>query len=260
MEQGEKTFDEELADLLREGNKLLMSMAVEQGEMDKKDLGNIPYKKDVKFSTDYESWYTLSRRVIGQIAPERLEDFDEQYKVKRRKSSDIDYATYTISDYLIGITIKRNGEVVVSPKAAISKMKQQYLILKSAKAILHSKLAKIREILQANIFDSELEAATTLNKNNHIRAAGAVCGVVLERHLKHVCDNHRIVIKKKHYGIADCNEALKNNDIIDVVSWRFIQHLADIRNLCDHAKEREPKQEEVFDLIAGVEKVIKTVF
>lgn len=43
-------------------------------------------------------------------------------------------------------------------------------------------------------------------------------------------------------------------------TWRKIQHLGDIRNLCDHNKDREPKNEEVEELIAGVETVIKTVY
>jgi hypothetical protein len=42
--------------------------------------------------------------------------------------------------------------------------------------------------------------------------------------------------------------------------WRFIQHLADITNLCDHNKEREPTEEEVQELIEGVSKVVKTTF
>ena len=53
---------------------------------------------------------------------------------------------------------------------------------------------------------------------------------------------------------------LKDNDVIDTPTWRFIQHLGDLRNLCDHNKDRVPKKEEVDDLIAGVVKIIKTIF
>jgi hypothetical protein len=41
---------------------------------------------------------------------------------------------------------------------------------------------------------------------------------------------------------------------------RFIQHLADIRNLCGHSRTPEPATEQVNDLIAGCKKVIKSVF
>ncbi len=36
--------------------------------------------------------------------------------------------------------------------------------------------------------------------------------------------------------------------------------LADIRNVCDHKKEKEPTEQQVTDLIDGTNKVLKTVF
>lgn len=39
-----------------------------------------------------------------------------------------------------------------------------------------------------------------------------------------------------------------------------IQHLGDIRNLCDHNKDREPTKEEVEELINGIDQIIKTNF
>ena len=56
------------------------------------------------------------------------------------------------------------------------------------------------------------------------------------------------------------NDALKEDQVIDIPTWRFIQHLADLRNLCDHKKKREPNTEEIEDLLNGVDKVSKTVF
>jgi hypothetical protein len=68
------------------------------------------------------------------------------------------------------------------------------------------------------------------------------------------------VVAGLHPTISDFNELLKGGDVIDLVMWRFIQHLGDIRNLCDHGKDREPTKDEVLELIDGVDKVIKTVF
>lgn len=48
--------------------------------------------------------------------------------------------------------------------------------------------------------------------------------------------------------------------MIDISRWRQIQFLGDVRNLCDHKKEKEPTEEQVEELIEGVEKVIKNVF
>jgi hypothetical protein len=98
-----------------------------------------------------------------------------------------------------------------------------------------------------------------LLKNKFFRPAGAVAGVVLEKHLHQVCDDHKIKITKKNPGISDLNELLKVNNIIEVPQWRHISMLADIRNVCDHHKGAEPSLEQVTDLINGVEKVIKTI-
>jgi hypothetical protein len=84
--------------------------------------------------------------------------------------------------------------------------------------------------------------------------------VVLERHLAEVCGNHAIKVGKKDPTISDLNDALKAANIIEVPQWRFIQHLGDLRNLCDHNKATEPTAEQADDLIEGVRKITKTLF
>lgn len=114
--------------------------------------------------------------------------------------------------------------------------------------------------MQADLFDSEVEVSKELNKKGFHRAAGVICGVVIEKHLRHVCENHKITIVKKHLTIADFNDLLKTNETIEVATWRFIQRLGDIRNLCGHNKEREPTKEEVEELLLGTEKIIKKIY
>jgi len=163
---------------------------------------------------------------------------------------------------LQGLNITRGyqKEKVVGPDAAIPHFRQQLAILASAKERFESSLFNIRELVQADLFDSELDAAKELAKKKFTRGAGALAGVVLERHLSQVCKSHKIQIRKKAPGISDLNDALKKNNVIEIPDWRFIQHLADIRNLCDHNKNIEPSVEQVDDLILGVMKVIKTIF
>jgi len=132
--------------------------------------------------------------------------------------------------------------------------------LKSVKTRFESSLFDIRQLVQADLFDSELEAAKELAKHKFTRAAGALAGVVLERQLAQVCENHGLKITKKNPSISDLNDILKNADVIDTPQWRFIQHLADIRNICDHSKTIEPTVEQVDDLINGVIKTCKTLF
>lgn len=110
------------------------------------------------------------------------------------------------------------------------------------------------------MFDSELSAASDLLKKGFIRASGAIAGVVLEKHLSQVLDNHNLSTRKKHPSISDFNDLLKNGDVLDTPNWRQIQRLGDIRNLCDHNKDREPTKDEAQELISGVEKFTKTLF
>jgi hypothetical protein len=124
--------------------------------------------------------------------------------------------------------------------------------------VFGSSLADIRGVLQAHLFDSELDAARELLKNGFLRASGMIAGVVLESHLGEVASAHGVTIRRKP-TIANYNDALKNAGILDVPAWRSIQHLADIRNLCGHAAEREPTDVEVRELIDGVDKFVKTL-
>lgn len=218
-------------------------------------------KEKSEFSSLYHRWYTESREVIKWLIPNRLDEFEKLYKPEKRKS--IDLSSYTIQDWLLGIRApvdEFTGEKRFEDfGAAIMRFQNQLLILKSAKRRFESSLFDIKQLVQADLFDSELEAARELNKKGFARGAGAIAGVVLEGHLSQVCENHKIKIKKKNPVINDYNQLLKDNDVIDIKDWRFVQHLADLRNLCDHDKKREPKKEEIEELINGVEKITKTI-
>jgi hypothetical protein len=136
----------------------------------------------------------------------------------------------------------------------------QLEILKSVEARFESSLFDIRQLVQADLFDSELDTARELLKKGFLRPAGVVAGVVLEKHLTQVCDNHSVVIRKQHPTIGDFNDLLKSSDILDIPTWRSVERLGDLRNLCGHNKQREPNKEEVTELIGGVDKITKTLF
>jgi len=212
------------------------------------------------FKSTYQAWYSESIALIKQLLPDRLSDFIRHYE-KPKSRKEISFENYRIEDALQGLQITRNGyEVKADAKSAIPHLKQQIAILNSLKTRFESSLYDIKQLVQADVLDSELDSASLLSKHKFYRAAGAVAGVVLEKHLAEVCSQHGISIRKKYPTIADLNEALKNKAIISTPQWRFNQHLADIRNLCDHSKEKDPTKEDVEDLIAGVTKVIKTIF
>ena len=151
------------------------------------------------------------------------------------------------------------SEVVVDSAAAIPRFSQQLAILSAAEKRFDSSLFEIRQLVQADLFDSEVEAARELLKKKFARAAGAIVGVLLEKHLAQVCQDRAIKITKRNPTIGDLNELLKNANVVDTAQWRFVQHLGDLRNLCDHNKRLEPTEDQVGDLIDGIAKVMKTI-
>lgn len=222
-------------------------------------------KKLPSISSDYQKWYSESLVLISLLLPDRVEDFTDLYKKPKTKRKDITYENYVIEDALIGLEVSRTDylegkKIIADKKAAFPKFQQQLNILKSVENRFESSLFDIKQLVQADIFDSELESAKELNKKGFVRGSGAVAGVVLEKHLTQVCENHNIKITKKDPAINDFNQILKDNSIIEIKDWRFIQHLADLRNLCDHNKKNEPKKEDIEELITGVEKISKTIF
>lgn len=211
------------------------------------------------FNSEYQHWYSESLALLRQLLPDRVSDFVSLYEpAKNRKA--IEFGSYVMLDYLQGMTITRYGKENVDGKSALPQFRIQRRILNSVEKRFESSLFEIATLVQADLLDSEIEAAQTLLKNKFVRAAGAIAGVVLEAHLKSVMESHQIRSAKKNITISVANDALKDANLIDVAQWRFIQHLGDIRNLCDHKKQIDPTSDQVSDLIYGVEKVTKTIF
>lgn len=215
-------------------------------------------KKLPRFKSAYEGWYSESLVLLRQLLPDRVANFISFYeKPKGRKS--IEYGNYVIQDYLQGLKVTFHGEVKVDSSGAFPQFQQQLGILMAANRRFESSLFEIRQLVQADLFDSEIDSARELLKNGFLRAAGAVAGVVLEKHLHQVCEDHKVAVTRKNPTISDLNELLKSNSVIEIPQWRHITLLADIRNLCDHNKKVEPTEDQVTDLINGADKVIKTV-
>lgn len=258
MDSNLSKLKKDLEKLVKTGNELLSDF-LEVGE-DKG--GTKKSKKASKFFSGYQEWFSEALEVVRQILPNRIVEFETLYSQDKRK--ELNNLTYGVQDWLLG---RRSGVNDLTGKkvfddfaAAVMKFQNQVQILESAKVRFKSTLFDIQQIVRADLFDSELDAAKELLKNGFLRGAGATAGVVLEKHLEQVCFSHNIIIKSKHPTIMTYNDALKNKNILDVPTWRFIQRLGDLRNLCDHSKDTEPKKEEVHELIEGIGKVTKTVF
>lgn len=201
---------------------------------------------DSNFRAGYQGWYTRALPVIGQLLPERLDEFTNLYDNKD--------SAHTIGKYLRRTIMKAEYR-----SAAYMRFIQQYRILESVQTRIDNILTNIHGLVQAEILDSELDASLELFKAGHVRPAGTLAGVILERHLAKICSSKNIKIIKKNPVMSDFNDALKDAGVYDTPTWRGIQRLADVRNLCAHARDREPTRDEVDELIRGVEKITKTI-
>lgn len=197
--------------------------------------------------------------MIKQLIPERLDDFVSYYNAPKNRKI-INLSNYTISDCLIGFKVRNFGTIIVEPVNGFVLFQQQLNILYSLNGCFESSLFNIKELLQADIFDSELDGARELYNNGFYRAAGALCGVILEKHFAGVCTTHSIKMKKAAPGISDYNEKLKEESVLDNKTYLLIQRLGTIRNLCDHNKKQEPTKEDIEDLINGTDKILHEVF
>ena len=214
------------------------------------------------FEQEYQNWYTQAYAVVAQLVPSRLSEFECLYKGEGTRKV-VNIMTYTIQDWLNGFRSADHAyglNVFDDLGSVCMKLTTQISILKSMKTRFESSLHDIKQLLQADLFDSEIDKARELAKRGYSRASGAICGVVIENHLKQVTERRGLSLKKRHPAISDYNELLKSADVIDIPTWRNIQRLADIRNICDHSKDREPTKEDVEELISGADKITKTIF
>lgn len=199
------------------------------------------------FHDGYQPWYSEAQALVKHLLPDRLDDFVGHYK-----SSDPE------NHRLIANLLR--GDHGLSVQTGLGHLRQQVAIIKAAKNRFDSSLYEIRQLLAADLFDSELDVATELLKKGFLQPAGVVAGVVLENHLKEICYHRQLSLGRKRPTLGNLNDLLKRHGVVDVPQFRQIQHLADLRNLCSHKGEREPKVEEIENLLAKVREMIKTLF
>lgn len=262
MKNLQKKYKDDFDSLITEWEILLQSIQYQcYPDNYKEAIAQFP-KKDIEklmkklncFRTNYQNWYSESLIIIKQLLPDRLNDFIKFYeRPKNRKKIDVE--TYVIEDYMQGI---QNWFVKIT--SWIGKFSEQLNILKSVERRFESTLFDIKNLLQADLFDNELEAAKELLKKWFLRWAWAISWVVLEEHFQNICNTRNIKTWKKNPWINDFNDLLKKEGIIEIDTFRFIQRLWDLRNKCDHKKTDEPTKEDITELINWVDKIIKTVF
>jgi hypothetical protein len=253
-----ETIKRELASLAAEGTDIFLQEVNNSNPKLLKDQKVLEKAGKGPINQRYQNWYSRCIGLFRSLMPERLHEFVGCYEPDPKRK-ETDWLSYTIKDYLMGMVVTRgyDRQKVFEPFGSFSaKMQHQITMMEALLETVDTRIANVEGVLEADLFRDELDTAFELASRGHLRAAGAVAGVVLESHLKHFSRNKGLKVTKKAPTIADLNEALKSAGIVDTPTWRRIQLLGDIRNLCVHSKERDPTKEEIQDLMVGVQKYI----
>lgn len=259
-------YKDEMERLIGLGSGMELGLQAELGIGDlklSKEQKEVLKKLKVNFASNYQRWFTEASAVVKQLIPDRFKEFEEYYRADAKRKA-VNVTTYSIQDWLTGsraTTDEYSGKKACNDDGIVAmRFQAQRQILAAAAARFESSLLDIRQVLQADLFDDELEMARELLKKGFLRPAGVIAGVVLERHLADICTAHQLVVTKKDPTIGDLNDALKTNATIEVPLWRSIQRLGDLRNLAAHNKSREPTPEEMSESVDGTDRIVKTLF
>jgi hypothetical protein len=146
--------------LLSRGMDLHNAMVVQTLPARKDELGlsEQEMKKLPSFTFEYQAWYSEALAMVSQLLPDRVDDFVSYYKPLRPRK-EITFANYTISDCLQGLELTRTGSKIASPASAIPAFQQQLRIVDAINRRFDSSLFDVRAIVQADLFDEELDAA-----------------------------------------------------------------------------------------------------
>jgi hypothetical protein len=135
-----------------------------------------------------------------------------------------------------------------------------YSIFKSLKAIfLAAKeefeggyLSSTRTLIQAEVFDSELEQAEELLNSGYSTAAAVIAGVVLETALRELCDKENI----SHGKLDKMNADLTKASVYNKLTQKQITALADVRNSAAHGKPNGFTEQDVANMIGEVKRFL----
>jgi hypothetical protein len=135
-----------------------------------------------------------------------------------------------------------------------------YKRLLRLKAVFHAakedylggNLVSVKSLVQAELFNDELEQAKELLDKNYFVAAAVIAGVVLETGVRELCKKNNIVIGK----LNKMNDNLAKDGIYNSLIQKQITALTGIRNSAAHGKIDEFSIDHVKNMIKEIETLI----
>jgi hypothetical protein len=113
-------------------------------------------------------------------------------------------------------------------------------------------LSTLRTLVQAEVFDSELEQASELLRSGYKTAAGVIAGTVLETSLRELCTRNSL----PHGKLDRMNADLAKQGLYNANMAKRITALAGIRNSASHGKPDEFTDAQVKAMIEDIERFL----
>ena len=130
------------------------------------------------------------------------------------------------------------------------KLKQLKAIFLAAKEDFEGGyLTTVRQMIQAEVYDSELDQARGLLDGGYLTAAAVIAGVVLETAMRDMCARAGIAPGSLNKMNADLTKA----NIYNLLVQKRITALADIRNNAAHGNPSQFQHTDVADMISYIE-------
>jgi hypothetical protein len=187
----------------------------------------------------YQRWFSSARAIVAKNQQSRLKEFDALHE--------------SALSLFAGSYMTQHDEY-----STINNLRQQADILHAVPDHIRYSALDLELQAYATLMDDEISAAKALAKHGFLRPAGALTGVILERHLKNLLRKHDPPIAFRANSTLSILNDLCKDRVYDVPVWRHVQQLTDLRNLCVHEKDREPTKDEVGQLLTGVSGILRT--
>jgi hypothetical protein len=136
-------------------------------------------------------------------------------------------------------------------------METNYDVMKRVRAIFTAAkedfeggyLTSLKQLVQAEVFESEIEQAEELLKSGYKLAAAVIAGVVLETALRDLSINNSLAIGK----LDTMNSQLTKAGVYNKLQQKQITVIADIRNSAAHGKPELFSETDVKNMIRDIE-------
>lgn len=141
-----------------------------------------------------------------------------------------------------------------------SSFTSNYTILQQMKAVFMAAkedfeggyLNSVRNLVQAEVFDNELDQAKELLVSGYAAAAAVIAGTVLETTLRNMCSDNGLPLGKLEKMNADLTKQGIYNNLIQ----KRITALAGVRNSAAHGKTEEFNKDDVHSMINEIERFV----